>query len=145
VGEKSEQRALNVYSAVAAPFAAPKYSAAVEDALSITWDVCSTGGFFIGRSRDAQAAAGWIHARPASVRAHLPPTRRRAGALSARYGVVGQPNLATLSSSPFSVNSKIFSENEKCSDLQKLKFKIVQIRKLFKSKKLRKIEILFIL
>jgi hypothetical protein len=35
VGEKSGQRALNIYSAVAAPFAAPKYSADVEDALRI--------------------------------------------------------------------------------------------------------------
>jgi hypothetical protein len=69
------------------------------------------------------------------VRAHLPPTRRGAGALSARYGVVGRSNLATLSSPPFSVNSKIFGKNEICSDLQKPIFKLVQIRKLFKSKK----------
>jgi hypothetical protein len=34
MGEKSGQRALNVYSAVAAPFAARNYSAAVGDALS---------------------------------------------------------------------------------------------------------------
>jgi hypothetical protein len=39
VGKKSGQRVLNVYSTVAAPFAAPNYSAAVGDALKkwISW------------------------------------------------------------------------------------------------------------